>query len=152
MRKREINKKMQLPDKYLQNYIWSWNPVSGKMNPEIDNTSSIEIERNVSSVIYKFHFCELKGQGTHFNNHFLSYFTFYIWKITHRKGRIQNMLRWATHMCHLLCDPNSQLASQPFLQDEGKKQVPSKGSKAITCFRSYRETDLIDSEANLLQF
>ena len=152
MRKREISKKMQLPDKYLQNYIWSWNPIPGKMKPEIDNISPIEIERNVSFVIYKFHFCELKGQGIHFNDHFLSYFTFYIWKITHRKGRIQNMLRRATHMYYLLCDRNRQLASQPFPQDEGKKQVPPKGFKTITCFKISRETDLIDSEANLLQF
>lgn len=54
---------MQLPDKYLPNYIWSWNQVSGKkMNPEIDNVSSTGIERNVSFVIHKFYFVNWKDK------------------------------------------------------------------------------------------
>lgn len=32
------------------------------MNPEIDNISSIEMERNVSFVIYKFHFVNWKDK------------------------------------------------------------------------------------------
>lgn len=79
-------------------------------------------------------------------------FHIYIWKITQKRQNSEYVERRATHMYHLLCDRNSQLASQPFPQDEGKKQVPPKGLKTITCFQDLQETDLIDSEANLLQF
>lgn len=63
MRKRKISKRIQLPDKYLLNHIWSWNPIPGKINPERDNiSSSVRVERNASFVIYKFHFVTWKDK------------------------------------------------------------------------------------------
>lgn len=60
MRKRKISKRMQLPDKHPLNYSWSWNPILEKMNPEIDNVSSVRKERNMSFVIYKSYFVNWK--------------------------------------------------------------------------------------------
>lgn len=62
MRKKKISKRMQLPDKHLLNYSWSWNPILAKMKPETDNVPSVRRERNMSSVIYKYYFVNWKDK------------------------------------------------------------------------------------------
>lgn len=125
MGKRKISKRIWLQAP-LELYLPLKSHIREK-NPGMPGVSSIRKECVFLSLLF-FCMCVFKFMSSilwtektkiHFNDHFLRDVRFYTWKITQRERRVQNILRQAIYMCHLLFNPTSPLVSCPFPQDKG---------------------------------